>query len=228
MLPVDDSFKKAYVEEWVFQVTDNSDFSFSGSQWSVIPETPKVSMPVSSSAWGPWNDEDTACARERIEVPLHPLQQRPTCERLELPFSCDAILSGYEDLVSSGSDHFTVWGKMNHQEILAEHVVDMNKVVADFRDAFERIQSSSSQTLGVNKLFSSQSPVHRRLRIYNWNSGAPTWKGRCNRERIAGKWHIITLQEASEYVEHDILQELFHVTILQHTSHVPFFSVFYT
>ena len=26
------------------------------------------------------------------------------------------------------------------------------------------------------------------------------------------KWHIITLQEASEYVEHDILRERFHVT----------------
>ena len=26
------------------------------------------------------------------------------------------------------------------------------------------------------------------------------------------KWHIVTLQEASDYVEHDILQERFHVT----------------
>ena len=31
-IPVDDSFKKAHVEEWVFQVTDTSDFSFSGGQ----------------------------------------------------------------------------------------------------------------------------------------------------------------------------------------------------
>ena len=49
---------------------------------------------------------------------------------------------------------------MSHQEILAEHVVDIHKVVADFRDAFERIQSSSSsQSYGVNKYFSSQSPM---------------------------------------------------------------------
>ena len=154
-IPVDDSFKKAYVEEWVFQVTDTSDFSFSGGQGNVIPETPKVPMPVSLSTWGPWNDEDSACSRERIEAPLRPLQPRPTCERLELPFSCDAILSGHEDLVSSRSDQFTMWRKMSHREILAEHVVDIHKVVADFRDAFERIQSASSQTPGVNKLFSS-------------------------------------------------------------------------
>ena len=102
---------------------------------------------------------------------IHPQQLSPFPERLELPFSSDDILSGYEDLVSSGSDHFTLWGKMSPHEILAEHVVDIHKVVADFRDAFERKQSSSSQTYGVNKYFSSQSPVQRRLSIYNWNPG---------------------------------------------------------
>ena len=143
-------------EEWVFQVTDTSDLYLSRGQGGVIPETPKVSMPVPSSPWGPPKNEDSACSRERIEAPLHPLQPRPTCERLEILFSCDAILSGYEDLVSSRSDQFTMWGKMSHQDFLAEHVVDIHRVVADFRDAFERIQSSSSQSCGVNKYFSSQ------------------------------------------------------------------------
>ena len=46
---VDDSFKKAYVEEWVFQVTNTSELSLSGRQGDVIPETLKVSLPVSSS-----------------------------------------------------------------------------------------------------------------------------------------------------------------------------------
>ena len=108
-IPVDDSFKKAHVEEWVFQVNASSELSLSESQGDVIPETPKVSLPVSSSPWRPPKNEDTACSRERIEAPLPPLQPRPTRERLELPFSYDAILSGYEDLVSSGSDQFTMW-----------------------------------------------------------------------------------------------------------------------
>ena len=30
--------------------------------------------------------------------------------------------------------------------------------------------------------------------------------------KIAGKWHVLTLQEASEYVDHDILTNRFHVT----------------
>ena len=108
-IPVDDSFKKAYVEEWVFQVNATSELFLSESQGDVIPEIPKVLLPVSSSPWRPPKNEDTACSQERIEAPLPPLQPRPTCERLELPFSCDAILSGYEDLVSSGSDQFTMW-----------------------------------------------------------------------------------------------------------------------
>ena len=71
--PVDDSFKKAYVEEWVFQVTDTSDLSLSGGQEDVIPETTKVSLPVSSSSWEAPKPEDSACFRERIEAPLPPL-----------------------------------------------------------------------------------------------------------------------------------------------------------
>ena len=81
-------------------------------------------------------------------------------------------------------------------------MVDIHKVVADFRDAFERIQSSSSQSFGVNKYFSSHSPMQKRLSIYNWNPG-PRWcKKDAIEKQIAGKWHLITLQEASAYVEH--------------------------
>ena len=41
-IPVDDSFKKAYVEEWFFQVTDTSDLSLSGGQGDVIPDSQGV------------------------------------------------------------------------------------------------------------------------------------------------------------------------------------------
>ena len=199
------------MEESVFQVTDTSDFSLSGGQGDVIPETPKVSMHVPSSPWGPPKNEDSACSRERIEAPLPPLLPRPTCERLELPFSCDAILSGYEDLVSSGSDQFTM---LNTKKSLLNTWLTFTKFVADFRDAFERIQSSSSQSYGVNKFFSSLSPMQKRLSIYNWNPGLRRGKEDAIEKQIAGKCHIITLQEASEYVEHEILHERFHVTPL--------------
>ena len=211
-IPVDDSFKKAYVEEWVFQVTDTSDLSLSGGHRDAIPETPKVSLPVSSSPGEAPKPKDSACSRERIEAPLPPLLPRPTCDRLKLPFSCDAILSGYEDLHLPGSDQFTMWGKMTPDEILTEHVVDIHRIEADFRDAFERNLASSSQAYGVNKYFSPQSPVQKRLSIYNWNPAPRRGKEDAIEKQIAGKWHLITLQEASDYVEHEILHERCHVT----------------
>ena len=105
-----------------------------------------------------------------------------------------------------------MWCKMNPHEVLAEHVVDIHKVMADFRDAFERRQSSSSQTYVDNQYFSSQSLVQSRLSIYNWNPGPRRGKDDAFEKQIAEKLHIVTLQEASDYVDHDILQERFHVT----------------
>ena len=84
----------------VFLDSATSERSKSESQGVVIPETPKVSLLVPSSPWGPPKNEGTACSWERIEEPLPPLQPRLTCERLELPLSCDAVLSCCEDLVS--------------------------------------------------------------------------------------------------------------------------------
>ena len=73
----------------VFFVNVISERFLSESQGDVIPETPKVSLLVPSSPWGPAKNEDTACSPECIEAPLPPLQPRPTCERLELLFSSD-------------------------------------------------------------------------------------------------------------------------------------------
>ena len=80
--------------------------------------------------------EVSTCAQEHVEAPLPPLQ--PPSTRLELPFSCDAFLSGHEDLHLPSSDQFTVWGEMTPDEILTELVVDIHRIEADFRDAFER------------------------------------------------------------------------------------------
>ena len=117
-IPVDDTFKKAYVEDWVFQIPDTSDFSLPGGQGDIIPETPGVTLPVPSSQREAPKPEVSASTQEHIEAPLPPLQPRPTCERLELHFSSDSTLSGYEDLHLPSSDLFTMWGKMTPEEIV--------------------------------------------------------------------------------------------------------------
>ena len=58
----------------------------------------------------------------------------------------------------------------------------------------------------------NRSSVQKRLRIYNWNPAPRRGKEVAFEKQIAGKWHVITLQEASDYVDHDILTGRFHVT----------------
>ena len=58
----------------------------------------------------------------------------------------------------------------------------------------------------------SQSPVQRRLSVYNWNCGLRRDTEDEIEKLIASKWHLTILQEASDYVEHEILHEHFHVT----------------
>ena len=128
----------------------------------------------------------------RIEAPLPPLRPRPKRnfihprqlssfpERLELPFSNDEILCGYEDIVSSGTDHFTAWVKVSPHEVLVQHMVDIQRATADFREASQRRPATSSHTNSVNKHFATRG------------------KEDAFEKQIAGRWHIITLQDASE------------------------------
>ena len=71
---------------------------------------------------------------------------------------------------------------------------------------------ASSQAYRFNNSISNRSPVQRRLSIYNWNPGPRRGKENAFEKQIAGKWHVITLQEASDFVDHDILTNRFHVT----------------
>ena len=65
---------------------------------------------------------------------------------LELPFSSDETLCGYEDIVSSGTDPFTAWVKVSPHEVLVQHVVDMRRATADFRELSEMKPAISSHT----------------------------------------------------------------------------------
>ena len=148
-----------------------------------IPVTPKASKQFTSRPWETAKPQDKGYLSERVEAPLPPLQPRPKrnfihprqlgpfIERLVLPFSNDEILCGHEDIVSSGTDHFTTWVKMSEHEILAEHMVDIHKAAAEFREASERRPAPSSHMNSSSKHFATRSFVQRRHRIYNWNPG---------------------------------------------------------
>ena len=91
-------------------------------------------------------------------------------------------------------------------------MVDVQKAVAEFREASERRHIASSQAYRLDKNVPNRSPVQKCLSIYNWNPGLRRGKEDAIERHIAGKWRVITLQEASEYVDHDILTNRLHVT----------------
>ena len=112
----------------------------------------------------------------------------------------------------SGQKFFTVLS-LHNSNIYSKKKAVAKKLILTLRAIMiSRIQSSSSQSYGVNKYFSSQSLVQKRLSIYNWNPGPRRGKEDAIEKQIAGKWHIITLQETSEYVEYEILHERYHAT----------------
>ena len=120
------------------------------------PPTPRPSRQPNSLPWEPTRPQDKAYFWERIEAPMppsrprctftHPRQLSPFLERLELPCSNDELLSSYEDILSSRTDQFTAWVKMNPHEVLIQHMVDIQRATADFREASERRPATSSQT----------------------------------------------------------------------------------
>ena len=194
-IPVGDSFKKEFVEEWVFVSGESSDGQnvmdfpvlHSTDYSDCIPETPRISKQFASLPWEPTRHQDKVFFfGERIEAPVPPLRPRPKCnfihprqlspfpERLELSFSNDEILCGYEEFDSSGTDQFTAWVKMSDHEILVQHVVDVHKATVEFREASERKPAASSHMNSTNKHFATRSVVHRRLSINNSNPG-PWW-----------------------------------------------------
>ena len=73
-------------------------------------------------------------------------------------------------------------------------MVDIRRIAADFRDAFERTQTSAARASGVNKFFTSQSPLQRKLSVYNWHPGPRRGAEDAVEKQNAGKWHF-TLQE---------------------------------
>ena len=101
---------------------------------------------------------------------------------------------------------------MSDHEILVQHMVGIEKATAEFREASERKHATSSHMNSSSKRFATRSIVQKRLSIYNWNPGPRRGKEDAFEQQIAGRWHIITLQEASEHVDHELLTNRFHVT----------------
>ena len=133
-------------------------------------------------------------------------------KRLALPYSYDEILSGCEEDVSSVRDGFSAWVKTDPETILRRHVVDAKGFYPPFREAPARRHEPSSQEYRLYDNVPNRLTEQRRLSVHNWNPGPRRGKEGAIERHLAGKWHIITLQEAIEYLEHGFLTNRFHLT----------------
>ena len=113
---------------------------------------------------------------------IHPRQLSPFPERLKLLFSSDEILSGSEQIVSSGTDQFTASVKTDPHDTLVHHMVDVEKAITDFREESERRNDASSQKISLpHKLIQSFTCVEA-AKYLQLEPRAPTRKGRCFRK----------------------------------------------
>ena len=80
-------------------------------------------------------DRVLLCLPKRQFNFVHPKQLSLFPERLELLFPSEEILSGYDDVVSSGTDQFTMWVKTDPDVTLERHIVSVQKAVAECREA---------------------------------------------------------------------------------------------
>ena len=137
-------------------------------------------------------------------ISIHPKQLTAFPERLELPFPREEILSGFEDIVSSGTDQFTTWVKTDPEANLVQHMVEVQKAVADFREASERRHDTSSQAYRFDKDF---------LLDHLCKSDSASTTGIQDLD-VGRKMPLRSKSQANgiDYVDHDILTNRFHVT----------------
>ena len=150
--------------------------------------------------------------KTRVRNFIHPVQFGSFPKRLSLPYPDAEILSGYEEDVSSIRDGFSAWVKSDPETILHRHIVDAKGANPAFREAPGRKHSRSKQEYRFDNNVPNRSPVQKRLSIYNLNPGPRHGKEGAIEKHIAGKWHVITLQEAIEYLDSEYLRNLFYVT----------------
>ena len=180
----------------------------------LIPETPRVSKHSSSSLpWEPAKPQDKACFWERIEAPLPPLRSRPKCD-----FIHARQLSPF--LERSGTAAVFKWGylvRLRRIRLLrnwsfffmgeTERPRNPGPAYGGYWEGYSRVTLLLlTWTVPVNAL--------RPVRLCKGDSAStnPSEKGRCFRTTNCRKVSSFTSQQASEYVDHDLLTNRIHVT----------------
>ena len=132
--------------------------------------------------------------------------------RLFLPHPDDKIPSGYEEDVLSIRDGKTAWVKADPASVLGRPLVNVNSANPAFREAPDKKHSPANEGYRFDTDVPNRMTEQKRLSIFKWNPGPRRGKEEAIEKHIAEKWHIVTLQESIEYLDHDYLTNRFCVT----------------
>ena len=142
---------------------------------------------------------------------IHPQQHSLFLERLGLPYPDEEISSGYEEDVSFIRDGFATWVKADFNT-MERHEVHTGKALADFREPSVRRHDISSQEYHSSTTACPTAPLYRKDSASTTGTQDLDVEGKGAIEKlIAVKLHIITLQGAIKYVDHEFLTNRFHV-----------------
>ena len=132
---------------------------------------------------------------------IHPVQCGVAPKGLLLPHSDDEILSGIVEDVSSIRDGYTARSISDPATAFERHSANKRSAEPIYRDVCDRWHLFSSQ-----KCFDNNLP-NRLLEQTSWAGILDLRWGRAVtiEEHIAGKWHVMTLQEAIWYFQHECL-----------------------
>ena len=193
------------------------------------PPTPPGLPSSPQSSWQPYTNASTAQGSWafRLHVPqppnepvtlkplipevIHPIQCGSTPQRLLLPRSDIEILTLFDDDTSSIRDDHTAWVTAGPTTIRARHMTNKGNAAPVFWAAFEKACLSFLPEYRFTRRPNRQLE-QTRISILSWNPRPRRGTPGASEKHIAGKWHIIAVQEAIEYLQHDSLTNHFHIS----------------
>ena len=181
------------------------------ASWQAVgePDAPPWKLSGTQGASAFWEKSEAPLPPQKhVGNFMNPKQLSPFPERLKLPCPDEEILSGYEEDVSFIRDGFTTWVKADFNTNFGTTCGRRSKGPRGVsRSICQKTRHICSRVLlrqqRAQPLIRTKTAEHLQPR--RGREGAVE-------EQIAGKWLVITLQEAIEYVYREFLTNRFHVT----------------
>ena len=119
------------------------------------------------------------------------------------------IFTLFNEDKSSIRDDYIAWLTADPTTIRARTMTDKGNAAPVFHKAFKRTCLSSPSEYKFDTSKPNRLLAQTRISILTWNPGPRGGTPGAIERHVAGKWHVIALQE---YLQHEILANRFHIS----------------